>query len=195
MKFDLWLFLGLIVLSGCGNNSSSGSSSLNSAPSSSLSTGTKQVQTVPEVQDFLAEMNEYIIVYLKGTAIDNVIFEYTDSDSGPLEAPARGYCDKSGFTPKIVLYRADWIGPYAAGSTMKKAAFYHLMGHCVFNKAHNDEVYYSGMDGRLSGAKSFMHSNFGYHLFPPSYGGGTTRLNPEKMVGLQREFFNYYGPL
>lgn len=183
----------LLILAGCGGNSSSSSNSPSSNPSSSLS-GTKQVKTVPEVQEFFAEMNEYIIVYLKGTAVDNIIFEYTDSDSVPLEAPARGYCDKSGFTPKIVLYRADWIGPYAASSTMKKAAFYHLMGHCVFNKAHNDELYYSAMDGKVSGAKSFMHSNFGYHLFPPSYGGGTSTLSPEKMVDLQREFFNYYGP-
>ena len=138
-------------------------------------------------------MNEYIIVYLKGTAVDNVIFEYTDSDSRPLEAPARGYCDKSGFTPKIVLYKPDWIGPYAADSVMKKAAFYHLMGHCVFNKAHNDELQY-GTDGKVSAAKSFMHSKFGYYLFPPSYGGGSTRLTPERLVDLQREFFNYYGP-
>lgn len=116
----------LLILSGCGGGSSGSSNSSNSTPSSSLTTGTKQVQTVPEVQDFFAEMNEYIIVYLKGTAIDNVIFEYTDSDSGPLEAPARGYCDKSGFTPKIVLYRADWIGAHASDSVMKKAAFYHL---------------------------------------------------------------------
>src|SRR5690554_5392719 len=139
MKSGLWL-LGLVLLSGCGKSSSSGTSSSSSAPSSSLTSGTKQVKTVSEVQEFFAEMNEYIIVYLKGRAIDNVIFEYTDSDSGPLEAPARGYCDKSGFTPKIVLYRADWIGPYAADSVMKKAAFYHLMGHCVFNRAHNDEL-------------------------------------------------------
>lgn len=192
MKSSLGLFLGLVILSGCGNKSSSGSPSSKSAPSSSLTSGTKQVQTVPEVQDFLAEMNEYIIVYLKGMAIDNIIFEYTDSDSGPLEASARGYCDKSGFTPKIVLYRADWIGPYAAGSVMKKAAFYHLMGHCVFNKSHNDELNYN-VNGQPISAKSYMHSNFGYHLFSDYYGGNT--LTPQRMVDLQREFFNYYGSL
>lgn len=183
------MLLFLLIFTGCGGGSSSSSNPSNSNPSSSLTTGTKQVQTVPEVQDFLAEMNEYIIVYLKGTAIDNIIFEYTDSDSGPLEAPARGHCDKSGFTPKIVLYRADWIGPYAADSVMKKAAFYHLMGHCVFNKGHNDELNYSGMDGKPTSAKSYMHSNFGYQLFPNYYGG----LTPQRMVDLQREFFNYYG--
>lgn len=168
MKSYLWLFLGLIVLSGCGNGSS-GKSSSSFAPSSTLTKGTKQVKTVPEVQEFFAEMNEYIIVFLKGMAVDNVVFEYTDSDSVPLEAPARGYCDKSSFIPKIILYRPDWIGPYAAGSTMKKAALYHLMGHCVFNKAHKDELQY-GTDGKVSAARSFMHSNFGYHLFPPTYG-------------------------
>lgn len=184
MKSCFGLILGLIMLSGCGKSSSGSSSS-----SSSSISGSKQVKTVPEVESFFAEMNEYRIVYLNSTAIDNVVFEYTGSDTGSFEAPARGYCDKSGFTPRIVLYSPDWIGPIAADQNMKKAAFYHLMGHCVFNKAHNDAVGYSSMDGSITNAKSFMHSNFGYHLFP---NGALTSL---RMVDLQREFFNYYGPL
>lgn len=184
MKSCLAMVLSLFILSGCGKGSSGSSNS-----SASTFSGSKQVKTVPEVEDFLAEMNEYRVVYLNSTAIDNVIFEYTATTAGPMEAPARGYCDKSGFTPRIVLYQPDWTGPFASDMNMKKASFYHLVGHCIYNKAHNDALSYSSMDGSVTNAKSFMHSNFGYHLFP---NGALTSL---RMVDLQREFFNYYGPL
>lgn len=114
----------LLLINGCGKNSSSKSTS-----KSPLSLPTKQLKTVPEVVPFLSEMNEFMIVYLKKTAIDNLIVEYTSNDNGSLEGAARGYCDKSNSTPRIVLYVADWVGPYAADQTMKKAAFYHFVGH------------------------------------------------------------------
>lgn len=189
MKNFILVILSILVLSGCEKGSSVGASNVDSKYEIS------HLELVPEVEDFFYEMNEFIRIYLYEPEVDNIIFEYTDVDTGPLEAPARGYCVKSGFTPKIILYRADWIGPYSADSTMKKAAFYHLMGHCVFNKSHNDERTYDPMSGNPNGATSFMHSNFGYHLFPPSYGGGTTTLDPLKMQDLQKAFFNYTGPL
>lgn len=183
MKFCILFVFLLAILPSCEKNSSM-----------STYRGSK-LQLVPEVEEFFDEMNEFIRVYLNEPEVDNVIFEYTDIDTGPLESPARGYCDRSESTPRIVLYRADWFGPYAGDSTMKKASFYHLIGHCVFEKEHNDERTYDSMSGKPDGATSFMHSNFGYHLFPPAYGGNTHRLTPERMVDLQRAFFDYQGPL
>lgn len=190
MKFAI---LFLLIVGACGEKSStsSGAGNLEKLPNTPLGTTDKrELKIAAEVQSYFSSMNEYIIVYLKGTSITNLIVEYTDDDTKPHEGPARGYCDRSGSTPRITLYRPDWVGPNQVSDPMRTAAFYHLVGHCVFGKDHNNKtgtVNYPGVT--YTPPVSFMHSHFGYHLYPPN------TFDSSDIVDLQREFFNYYGPL
>lgn len=197
---NFYICFTIFLMFSCGKESTSNSSdsSKDSAvetekPEAPKPESTKQLIVLPEVQEFFDDMEEFNRVYVKGSPIDNVVFEFIEDDSDSrLEMPAKGFCDKSGKTPKIYLYRPQWTGSYTQTYFHRFASFYHLVGHCVFNKAHDDKtmtIYFGG--STYHRPFSFMHSDFGRWRYPP----GSESNFVEIIRDLKREFFNYYGPL
>lgn len=170
----------------------------NSGSDSGTSTApqvTSQVSLVPEVQTWFMDMNEFLISKLNKTAINNIIVEYTDTDSSLFEFKtiARGRCDNSGNTPKIILYRSDWVGK-EANDYFREGIFYHLVGHCIFNRDHFNAVnkWHPSLTPVRS-PKSYMHSNWGPNLFKPDpLYHGTQGPTSDDINSLKLEFY-YYG--
>lgn len=191
MKY-LVIYLVLLAISSCGKDA------LNSqgAASNQAITSTQKLLTIPDdLKSDIASINQELAVYPKLPPIDNLIIQYGSDTSLAYENEARGICIK-GSTPKIILYTPDWIATtaynYTKGPFQKTASLFHLIGHCVFNKAHNDVTYqYSGGGGVIfNSPKSFMNSDFKESNFSSiQLQGGYTSI----ISDLKREFYNYYG--
>lgn len=145
-----------------------------------------------ELKDSFDAINEEFVVYVNGgEGIKNLIIELSEDETLSYENEARGLCDKSGKTPKIYLYRHDWVaGPsfdYRKRPIQKYASLYHLIGHCVFNKSHNDELmpgnYFNGV--WFNYPKSMMHSEFKASMMPVD-------VQDSWIKDLRREYWNYY---
>lgn len=169
---NLIMCLLFLIASSCGKDNLSNQSTTSAQALSS----TQKVLSIPdELKNDFNEINQDLTLYPKLHKIDNLIIEFSTDDTLAYENEARGICIKSSPTPKIILYRRDFlgsegIGSYSAGqdSFQKTASLYHLIGHCIFDKAHNDATYQYGAAGEtyvFNSPKSFMHSSFKESLF------------------------------
>jgi len=186
MHSKILLSIALLLTFSCGKEPDSNTS----AQTLTKSSASKTLEILPEVQSYFDSMNEYITVYLKEAPVDNIVFKYIEYDNGLLEMEARGYCDKTGTTPVVYIYKGDWSGPYAISNLQRTASFYHLVGHCAFNKEHDDRV-----DINSGRPYSFMHSNFKKSMFGSRYSTGESLFTIDSIRNLQREYFDYHGPL
>lgn len=140
------------------------------------------------------DINESLITKLNKVAINNLIVVFSDDESEPYEFPnyARGRCDKSGTTPKIILFRADWVGKDST-DVFREGIFYHLVGHCVYNRQHHDAVVkWNPSLNPVKRPVSYMHSNWGINLFKDD----PLRTNPrgpttDDITSLKSEFLYY----
>ena len=185
------LMLLLFMLIGCGDdptadltNSNTQSSTINESSTDSSSateaedsieieeeeatSEINEVLSIPdEIQEWFSLASEEYVVYGGGLegGITNLIVEYSIDENLKYMNVARGLCDRSGSTPRIVLFQYDWVPMRTRDMTrndnQQKRSFYNLLGQCVFNLPFNDEttrVTYGGVE--YDYPDSIMHSNW-----------------------------------
>jgi len=176
-KFKIILLLSLTITS-CGDDQTTSLAPVeksdtpttlvvnNNSPVESIED--EQVVSIPnELLAMYNSANEEYVVYGGGPeeGVANLIVEYSLDENLPYENLARGYCDRTGSTPRIILYKHDWVPMISRDITrnyyQRKRSFYHLIGHCIFNLPHNDEtvrVRFGNVD--FNYPDSIMHSNW-----------------------------------
>lgn len=186
----IFILLISVIASSCGKDSSNLNVAQLDSKSSSQIQQTKIMQVPNELKDQVNLINQELTAYTSYPAINNLIIEYSADENLSYENEARGVCIKDTPTPKIILYRRDWlgsegIGSFSAGMTefQKNVSLFHLIGHCIFNKGHNNE-----MNGAIP--KSFMHSNFLQSYYSQGLQNSGLHL---QLSDLKREFYNYQG--
>lgn len=179
-----------LFASSCGKDSTNLPAAQPSSQSNSQVQQSKIMQVPSELRDQVNLINQEIVAYTSYVPIDNLIIEYSTDESLNYENEARGVCIKETSPPKIILYRRDWLGSEGIGSFtvgmtefQKNVSLFHLIGHCIFNKPHNNE-----MNGAIP--KSFMHSNFLQSYYPQGLQNNGLHL---QLGDLKREFYNYQG--
>lgn len=189
----LYLIL-LLGVASCGKDTITSSDNIQQKIQPVVSTGVNPILIIPdEIKETFNLINSEFIIYAAGgEGIKDLIIEFSSVENEKYENEARGYCDKSGDNPRIYLYESDWIaGPiydYQRDSNQKLVSLYHLIGHCVFDKPHNDElastVRFNSVD--FNYPKSYMHSEFKGSMMPQN-------VRSTWILELRREYWNYYG--
>ena len=191
MKNNFLCILAIVLLgSSCGKDNVNLTTPQPSSQSNSQVQQNKIMQIPDDLKDDINLINQELTVYLKSSPIDNLIIEYSKDERSDYENEAKGVCIKSPSTPKIILYYYHWIYDPADGLPnmqmsrfQREVSLFHLIGHCVFNKPHSNE-----MNGAMP--KSFMHSNFLQSYYSQGLQNNGLHL---QLSDLKREFYNYQG--